>query len=111
MSDGPDPERLNALEAKLKAARTASEPGGAAHEDHYSGARQGWQMVSELVVGLLMGFGIGYGVDRYFDTLPVFLVIFTMLGFAGGVRAMMHSAAEIAEKNAEALAASRAKKD
>ncbi len=111
MSDGPDHERLTALEAKLKAARKASEPGGATHEDHTSAARQGWQMVSELVVGLLMGFGIGYGVDRYFETLPVFLVIFTMLGFAGGVRAMMHSAAEIADKNAKAVEAARANKD
>lgn len=110
MSDGPDPERLKALEAKLDAAKTGG-PVGPKHEDHLSGARQGWQMVSELVIGLLMGFGIGYGVDRFFDTLPVFLVIFTMLGFAGGVRAMMYSAAEIAEKNVAASRVSRAKKD
>ncbi|GGA14100.1 AtpZ/AtpI family protein [Neptunicoccus cionae] len=100
MSDGPDPDRLNALEEKLKARRKATEP-APVQEHHLSQAQAGWRMVTELVVGLLLGFGLGYGLDRAFDTMPVFLVIFTMLGFAGGVRAMMRSAEEITKKNAE----------
>ncbi|WP_069300368.1 AtpZ/AtpI family protein [Neptunicoccus sediminis] len=100
MSDSPDPNRLNALEEKLQAKRKAIEP-APAQEHHLSQAQAGWRMVTELVVGLLLGFGLGYGLDRAFDTMPVFLVIFTMLGFAGGVRAMMRSAEEITKKNAE----------
>jgi len=99
VSDGPDPQRLNALDEKLKAARKAQEP-VAAQEHHLSQAQAGWRMVTELVVGLLMGFGIGYGLDRLFGTLPIFLIIFTLLGFAGGVSAMMKSAREIAAKQA-----------
>ncbi|MBR9862593.1 MAG: F0F1 ATP synthase subunit I [Rhodobacteraceae bacterium] len=100
MSDSPDPDRLNALEEKLLAKRKANEP-APAQEHHLSQAQAGWRMVTELVVGLLLGFGLGYGLDRAFGTTPVLLVIFTMLGFAGGVRAMMRSAEEITKKNAE----------
>jgi ATP synthase protein I len=42
-------------------------------------------MVTELVVGMLMGLGIGYGLDHLFGTMPLFLIIFTILGFAAGV--------------------------
>lgn len=100
MSDGPDPDRLNALEAKLKAKKKALTP-EPAEEHHLSSAQAGWRMVTELVVGLLLGFGFGYGLDLFFGTIPIFLVLFTMLGFAGGVRAMMRSAEEIAKKHAE----------
>ncbi|WGI22889.1 AtpZ/AtpI family protein [Amylibacter sp. IMCC11727] len=100
MTDGPDPDRLNALEAKLAEKRRANEP-GPVEEHHLSQAQAGWRMVTELVAGLLLGFGLGYGLDVAFGTMPVFLIIFTLLGFAGGVRAMMRSAEEIAKKNAE----------
>ena len=99
MSDGPDPERLNALDEKLRAHRAANAP-KPAEEHHISQAQAGWRMVTELVVGLLMGFGIGYGLDYLFGTIPIFLIIFTLFGFAAGVRAMMRSAEEIAKKNA-----------
>ena len=100
MTDGPDPERLNALEEKLNAKRQANAP-KPAEEHHISQAQAGWRMVTELVVGLLLGFGLGYALDKAFGTLPIFLILFSMLGFAGGVRAMMRSADEIAKKNAE----------
>lgn len=100
MSDGPDPKRLDALEERLNAKRARDVP-GPKHENHYSDAHAGWRMVTELVVGLLLGFGIGYGLDSLFGTLPIFLVIFTLIGFAGGVRAMMKSAAEIEMKKSK----------
>ncbi len=100
MSDSPDDKRLSELDEKLRAARKANEP-EAAEEHHVSQAQAGWRMVTELVVGLLMGFGIGYGLDAWFGTIPIFLILFTLLGFAAGVRAMMKSAAEIAAKQAE----------
>ncbi len=99
MSDSPDPQRLSELDEKLKAIKKANEP-DAPEEHHLSQAQAGWRMVTELVVGLLLGFGIGYGLDALFGTIPIFLILFTLLGFAAGVRAMMKSAAEIAEKQA-----------
>ncbi|MCO4823668.1 MAG: AtpZ/AtpI family protein [Amylibacter sp.] len=100
MTDGPDPVRMKALEEKLAAKKKAMEP-EVVEEHHLSQAQAGWRMVTELVVGLLLGFGFGYGLDLFFETLPIFLIIFTMLGFAGGVRAMMRTANEIAAKQAE----------
>ena len=101
MTDGPDPKRLDELEERLRALRKAQEP-APRKESHVSQAQAGWRMVTELVVGLLLGFGIGYGLDSLFGTMPIFLILFTLLGFAGGVRAMMKSAAEIQQENAEA---------
>ena len=101
MTNGSDEERLDALEARLKAARQGK-PEQPRHESHVSQAQVGWRMVTELVVGILMGFGIGYGLDHLFGTRPIFLVVFTMFGFAAGVRTMMRTAAEIQAKNSGA---------
>jgi ATP synthase protein I len=58
-------------------------------------ANMAWRMVIELVAGIVIGFGIGYGLDRLFGTLPVFLILFTGLGFVAGVRTMMRTAQEV----------------
>ena len=91
----PDPsERLAELEARIAAAKKAGEPEKRHQDEHYSQAQQGWRMVIELVAGLLIGFGMGYGLDALFGTLPVFLILFTLLGFVAGVRTMMRTAKE-----------------
>lgn len=90
-------DALQALDDRIRAARARQEP-EPKQEEHYSLAQQGWRMVTELVAGLLIGFGIGYGLDALFGTLPIFLVLFTLLGFVAGVRTMMRTAQEIQEK-------------
>lgn len=39
---------------------------------------------SELAAGVIVGGGIGYLLDRQFGTLPIFLIIFLMVGMAAG---------------------------
>ena len=95
MSDPDHKARLEALEKRIAAAKGPEKPPRA--ESHESQASLGWRMVIELVTGLLVGFGMGYGLDRLLGTLPIFLVIFTLLGFAAGVRVMMKSAAEFSK--------------
>ncbi len=94
MAEEPDPERLRALEKRIAEVRrdTAPEP---PREEHFSQANQGWRMVIELVSGLGIGFVVGYGIDYLAGTLPVFLVLFTLLGFAAGVKTMLRTAKEI----------------
>jgi len=94
MADQPDPEKLAALGEKIDALKAAHTPIRAAQSD-YAKASQGWRMVIELVVGVIMGFGIGFGLDSLFGTLPIFLVLFTMLGFAAGLRVMLQTAKEL----------------
>ncbi|EDZ45779.1 ATP synthase F0, subunit I [Rhodobacterales bacterium Y4I] len=97
VTDDDQKQRMAQLEEKLAAARKAQEPKPRADE-HYSMANMAWRMVIELVAGLAIGFGIGYGLDLLFGTLPIFMVLFVLLGLAAGVKTMLRSAQEIQDK-------------
>lgn len=103
MVDQVDKERLKALEDKIEAAKKAQQTGPEASEG-VSAGEVGWRMLTELMAGIFIGFGIGYGLDSLFGTMPFLLVLFTMLGFAAGVRTMMRSASELQSKQAAAAA-------
>ena len=93
MSQGEELKRLLALEAKIAKAKAALESPKPA-QDHHSMAQIGWRMVIKLVSGLGNGAAMGYGLDVLFGTLPLFLVLLTLLGFAAGIKTMMRSARE-----------------
>jgi ATP synthase protein I len=99
MVSDPDPKRLSELEDRIAAMKKTQTPKPRGDE-HYSAASQGWRMVIELVAGLGIGFGIGYGLDVLFGTLPILMVIFTMLGLAAGIKTMMRTAAEFGKDHA-----------
>ena len=94
MTDPDDSERMAQLEARINKLKAKDTP-KPHQEEHYSQAHLAWRMVIELVAGLAIGFGMGFGLDSLFGTLPVFLVIFTLLGFVAGIKTMMRSAKEI----------------
>jgi ATP synthase protein I len=52
----------------------------------------------------MVGAAMGWGLDALFGTLPVFLIVFILLGFAAGIRTVMRSAEEL-RKNQAAEAA------
>ena len=89
-----DAERLRALERRLDDLGRDQRP-QTPGADKFHQANQAWRMVVELVAGLAIGFGVGYGLDRLFGTTPIMLVIFIFLGFAAGVRTMLRTAAEM----------------
>ncbi len=97
-ADAPDPKRLEALQAKIDAMRGKDDDAPKV-EEHYSQAQHAWRMVTELVSGLGIGFVIGYGIDWGLGTMPIFLVIFTLLGFVAGVKAMIRTAQELQDAN------------
>jgi len=97
VSDDDHKQRLAQLEARIAAAKPAK-PEKSHNDEHYSQAHLAWRMVIELVVGLGIGFGIGIGLDSLFGTIPIFLILFTLLGMAAGIRTMLRSAAEIQDK-------------
>ena len=99
MAEEPDRARLAALEEKLAKAKGAVNPPRKRHQDEqYSQAQLAWRMVIELVAGLGIGFGIGYGLDSLFGTMPLFLVLFILAGFAAGIKTMLRSAKEVQER-------------
>ena len=99
MGDDPDLDRLRALEERL--AKAKKEPAKrSVTGTSFSQGEVAWRMVLELVTGMFLGLAIGYGLDVLFGTLPIFLIIFALLGFAAGVKTMMGSARQLAEKNA-----------
>ncbi len=96
MTDEGDKQRLAQLDKRIAAAKKLRQPGLRPHmQDHYSQAHLAWRMVIEMVAGLGIGLGIGYGLDSLFGTIPIFLVLFTLLGFAAGIRTMLRSAKEV----------------
>lgn len=106
MTDPDQKRQLDELDAKIRAAKSQANPSARA-EDHHHQTEAGWRMVIELVSGLLIGFGIGYGLDSLFGTMPLFLVVFILLGFVAGVRTMMRTAQDIQRKAEAAQAAAK----
>lgn len=107
MSEPSDADRLKALEARIRAAKGEDDEESTSSEivKGHTQAQLVWRMVIELVAGIVIGFGIGFGLDYLFDTRPLFLVLFILLGFAAGVRTMMRSAQEVQNANAAPSAA------
>ena len=103
MTTDADKTRLEALEKRIAAAQAAHEPAPSPKADSHRQAQLAWRMVIELVAGLMIGFGIGYGLDTLFGTMPVFLVLFILAGFAAGVKTMLSSAREMQAKAGQQL--------
>ena len=59
----------------------------------------GWRMVIELVTGMLLGLGLGMALDYIVGSEPIFLIIFSLLGFMAGVKTMMATAKKMNETN------------
>lgn len=82
-----DPHKpLNYLASRLKAARgqkkTESAPGGRGSQ---SGLGQGLRIGIEMVVSVAVGAGLGYFIDKWVGTAPLFMIVFLFLGFAAGI--------------------------
>ena len=110
MSDPDRDQRLKDIEERIARLRGKDAP-RPHQEEHYSQAQHAWRMVIELVAGLMIGFGMGYGLDLLFGTLPVFLVVFTLLGLAAGIKTMMRTADEMQKTKTPGAGADERAKD
>jgi ATP synthase protein I len=57
-----------------------------------AGYAKGFRLSSELVGGVLVGAGLGWGIDRLLGTAPWGFIILLLLGFVAGVLNVMRSA-------------------
>ncbi|VAW11057.1 hypothetical protein MNBD_ALPHA09-1453 [hydrothermal vent metagenome] len=83
--------RLDNLETKLRDVRKQ-------HKGPEQGGRRGTQLgfafrlATELVAGFVVGGLIGWQLDTWFGTLPLFLLIFFGLGAAAGILNVVRTA-------------------
>ena len=91
--DAESDPRLRALGDRLAEARRAtSEPEGRGPQlSGLSGFGQAMKVGSEFVAGVIVGFVIGYTIDRLFGTTPWGMIVFLLLGFAAGTLNVMRS--------------------
>jgi ATP synthase protein I len=106
----PDPDRLTDLGKRLDELQTKQAGRTKRPPPNQSGIAL--RFATELVAALVVGGGLGWGIDWLFGhfgyhTRPVFLIVFFMLGAAAGIRNVMRAATEI---NAE-IASKRSDKE
>lgn len=53
---------------------------------------KGYRLASEFVAGVLVGGLLGYGLDYLLGTLPLFLIVLLLFGFAAGILNMSRAA-------------------
>lgn len=106
MAEPADNDGLKRLEERIAAVKKTAEPKPKPRVEHQLGqASYAWRMVTELVAGLAIGFGIGYVLDAWCGTRPWFLVLFILLGFAAGVNVMLRTAKEMQRETGAASTA------
>ena len=86
--------RLQGLEARLERVHKAEKSEAPKSGSSLSGSALGRaiRLSSELVAGVLVGGGLGLGLDHVAGTKPWGLIIFLMIGFAGGVLNLVRAA-------------------
>jgi len=105
MSDGEPPKgepatRLDELDDRLRRLRerapdeveSKAGPGALAPQSAYGFA---FRIGVELVVALAIGGGIGWLLDRWLGTLPLFLLVFFVLGAVAGLLNVFRAAKEM----------------
>jgi len=104
-------DRLKGLQKRLASARSSFEARDRKTAGRGSAYGFGFRLVSDLVVGVLAGFFIGWGLDKLLGTSPWLLLIFTPIGMAAGIlnviRAAQSAEAEryLEETRADGIAA------
>lgn len=93
-----DPNRLRDLGQKLEDAQKRQAAGSKAPPPTQLGIAG--RFATELVAALVVGGGLGWGIDWLFGhfglhTKPVFLIVFFVLGAGAGIRNVMRAAGEI----------------
>jgi len=95
----PGPKDLRKLGDRLDAFQKANE---ARHrKPPPSSLGIAFRFSTEMVAGLIVGGGIGYGIDWLAGTKPIFMIVFFVLGAAAGIANVWRAAKEI---NAEVAA-------
>ena len=96
----PEPDDLRVLGEKLDraTAKGTRKPVEAAP----SAMGIALRFATELGAALFVGAGLGWLLDRFLHTSPIFLIVMFCLGAAAGIRNVMRAAAQLNARLAEA---------
>jgi len=53
-------------------------------EEKHHGHQWGLRVGTEIVASTMIGLGLGFFLDRWLDTRPIFLILFAFFGLAAG---------------------------
>lgn len=91
-------KRRQELENKLQKHRLKDEEAAESRQTSgMGGAAQAFKISSEFIAGIVVGGGLGFGIDRLFGTTPWGLVVFLLLGFCAGTLNVLRASGRIAE--------------
>jgi len=89
--ENPDVPSLETLQSKIDAAKKSREPKASPP----SPLGQATHIAIDLVTGTAVGAILGYGLDVWFGTLPVFMLLGFCVGVGAGVKLMMRTLKEL----------------
>lgn len=106
---GTDPERaepseaelaarLHALDRRLDRKAEQERAASAAGKPDNSGFASALSLSSVFVSAILVGAGMGWGIDRFFGVAPWGMILFMLLGFCAGTLNVMRSAGRISSR-------------
>ena len=99
MSEGDPPNRSDDFDERLRRLRERApgeqktDPGASASTGTAFGFA--FRIGVELLAALLVGGGIGWLLDRWLGTMPLFLIIFFFLGAGAGMLNVFRAAKEL----------------
>lgn len=90
MTEPNDPSPLKDLDSRLKAAQAKRQAErdrleGTKGRPATSGMGLGFRIAMDILAALVVGVGLGLLLDRWLDTLPLFLIVFLFMGGAAGI--------------------------
>jgi len=99
MGDDHKPDALKDLDARLRAARAdqhAHDRGpGSTRSENSQAQSWAWRVAIEMVVAVAFGGVVGWFLDKWLGTLPIFFILFFFLGAGAGFRNVYRAAQAI----------------
>jgi ATP synthase protein I len=89
-------QKLDALKSQKAKVERSAAGGGSTDRSAYGTA---FKFAAELVVGVVVGGGLGWILDKQFGTAPWLMIVLVILGFAAGLLNVVRAAQEAQAKN------------
>ena len=95
MGDKPSSDELNDFEQRLNSTKKSIVDRDNQAFNQGSAYSFGFRLVTDLVVGVLSGVGIGWLLDYWLGTAPWFLLFFMPLGMIAGIMNVIRAAKSV----------------